>query len=81
MTNIFEQWLFKSNLKSKQICQEITWGICNSERQKEENSKDLQFSERFWKLLEKKQEGPSPTAVTVKKVCSTQKYCKQTHQA
>ena len=37
----------------KPICQEITWGICNSERQKEENSKDLQFSERFRKLLGK----------------------------
>ena len=37
----------------KPIFQEITWGICNSERQKEENSKDLQFSERFWKLLGK----------------------------
>ena len=37
----------------KPICQEITWGICNFVRQKEEYSKDLEFSERFWKLLGK----------------------------
>ena len=40
----------------KPIFQEITWGICNFVRQKEEHSKDLQFkggSDLVWYSIER----------------------------